>query len=437
MLKNLFIKDLFRKEAGICVDLYCFVKSIRNHGGIIFLDLIDSSGQIQAVIDTDILIQAVQKLTPESCINVQGLLVHNTDNDFEIKVQDIKILNLSQTSLTPSPRENFDIFNDQLANHLFNKRHLYLRNPKFISIQKFRNFLLYYIREWFYINNFIEIATPVITPVVLYEDSSAIQLKLNNQQLFLSQCAGYYLEAACVAHEKVYNISPSFRGKESRSKRHLMEYWHIKAEIAFGNLEDIISVIENLFSYLIIKIQKEPLINEILTELNTSINVDSFTVPWQKITYEEAISILHRHQVQIEFGTSISTSEEKLLSEILGGAFWLCYNPRKIEPFPYKINNENKDLTQVADLIANNGFGEILGVAEKIYQSDELEQRLAEKNLLNDKRYRWIREVHETGCPPHIAFGMGVERLLRWFLNIPHVRDVHPFPRVFGRKIKI
>ena len=172
-----------------------------------------------------------------------------------------------------------------------------------------------------------------------------------------------------------------------------------------------------------------------MSEIGTNMCLDGMKTPFARISYEDAIDHLREKGHGITFGKGLSTVEEKVLSEMFDGPFWVTGIPRVVEPFPYCIDEENPTLTRVADLIASNGYGELLGVAEKIHDPHELDVRLEEKGKLGDERYEWIREVHRVGCVPHTAFGMGVERLIRWLLNIPHVRDAIPFPRTFKRRV--
>lgn len=260
-----------------------------------------------------------------------------------------------------------------------------------------------------------------------------MSLSFGKEDVFLTQCVGFYLEAAVHAFEKVYNIGPSFRGEESRSKRHLAEYWHVKAEVAFGDIEDIISIVENLIGHVVAQCQRE--INAVVSILGGEPPDIRWETPFPRISYREAVSILDSSGHTLEFGNSLASAEEELLSGRFESPFWVTGLPRATEPFPYVISPTDPEVTQTADLIADRGFGELLGVAEKITDLTMLDERLAEKGKVDDYRYDWIRELRQFGCVPHIGFGMGLERLIRWLLNIPHVRDTIPFPRIFRRRV--
>lgn len=438
-MKTLYVKDLLQiKEEEVEVELLCWICSKQCQGKIIFLNICDSTGKIQAIIDkkniTSEKFQLIKHIRVESAVSIKGVLAYSQKRQREIIVYSITLIGDVTKDLSPHPRDNIDIFDESLIPHLFKNRHLYLRNPKVMAILKFRDCLLHYTRQWFYENNFTSIEAPILTPVPLYDDGSAMSIRVHNEDAFLTQCVGYYLEAAVHAFEKVFNIGPSFRGEESRSKRHLMEYWHIKAEVAWANLDDIINSVENLVSYLTEKCQTETGVMSSI--LGKSLCKDGLTIPYPRISYEEAIKFLNGEGMTMEFGKSLGSEEEAKLSLLFPGhPFWVTGIPRTIEPFPYVIDQNDKRVTRVADLIASNGYGELLGTAEKISDINMLDERLKDKGKSGDPRFEFVRDVHQIGCVPHAAFGMGVERMIRWMLNISHVRDAISFPRTFKHKI--
>lgn len=434
-MKEQYIKDIRGMDNDAEVTLFGWVKGKRRHGNVAFLDITDSTGLIQVVANKSIGTEAFdvfKKVNYEAAIEIAGVLTRNNSN-IEIHAKSIKVIGDATKQFSPRPRSDFDIFHPSLTDHLLKNRHAYIRNPKIMAILHFRHILMSHMREWFNKNRFIEIDAPILTPIPLYEDGSAMGITVHDENVFLTQCVGYYLEAAVHAFERVYNIGPSFRGEESRSKRHLMEYWHIKAELAFGNREDIISLVESIISYLTKKCHEDG--QEIFKTLGVEMCMDGLKVPFARISYEDAIKHLKNEGVDIEYGKGLGSKEEEILSKLYDGPFWVVGIPRCIEPFPYCIDQDDNRITMVADLIASNGYGELLGVAEKIHDYDMLSERMQEKGKLDDSRYEWIREVHQMGCVPHIAFGMGVERMIRWLLNIAHVRDAMPFPRIFRRRI--
>lgn len=437
-MKTVYISDLGDPYVGQQVIMPSWLVNKRNQGKLIFLDVCDSTGKIQAVIEKTSVgkreFESAMKLTVESGIIVHGQLARGSRGQLEIRASRIELVGDVTMQLSPRPREgNIDIFDPARTDHLMTNRHLYLRNPKVMAIMRFRDVLMRGMREWFHDNRFISIDAPILTPVPLYDDATAIGLTIADENVHLTQCAGYYLEAAVHAFERVYNIGPSFRGEESHSKRHLMEYWHIKAELTWGNLDNMMTMVEDIVQHLTKYCHTHA--GDVPEILGTKLCMDGLGGPYPRISYDEVISRLQQTGRSIEFGKSLGSSEEEEISKSFDGPFWITGIPRTVEPFPYVIDPEDARITRVADLIASKGYGELLGTAEKISNLDMLDERMQDKGKAGDPRYEFIRDVHRVGCVPHIAFGMGVERFIRWLLDIPHVRDAIPFPRVFRRKI--
>ncbi len=454
-MKTLYVRDLLRgsKREGTAVTLLGWIKARRDMGQLVFLDICDSTGAIQVVVkgsqleetegQTTVAIKShtevisdtftIAKTVPlESAVSVQGDIMHGPQG-FEMHVDSIEIIGQANKQFSPRPRSNIDILDGNLADHLIRHRHLYLRNDKLAAILRFRHLLMGAIHGWFRGKGFVEITAPVLTPVPLYEDGTAMSLDVDDERVFLTQCVGFYLESAIHAFENVYNMGPSFRAEETRSKRHLMEYWHIKAELAWVDLDDLIAVVEDLISQMVAFCLDE--CDEIASILGKKICAHGLATPFPRISYVEAIERLHQLGIPFEFGTSLGSAEEQALSQQFVSPFWITGIPRKIEPFPYVIDKFDPRLTRTADLIATGGYGELLGVAEKIHDLSELDERMREKGKFGDPRYDWVRQLREFGCVPHGGFGMGLERFIRWLLDIPHVRDTIPFPRIFRRKI--
>ena len=439
-MKTEFVSDILKRGASNAeFVLLGWVRSKNDKGGVIFLSMTDSTGSIQVVGDPQLLgiesFDALKRIPIESAVRIVGILVDDerARGGREIRATSFEVIGAATRSLSPNPRSDIDIFDPRLTDQLLQNRHFYLRNPKVMAVLKFRHLLMGAVHEWFRENGFIEITAPVLTPLPLYDDRTAIPVQVHDEQVFMTQCVGFYLEAAVHAFERVYNIGPSFRGEESRSKRHLMEYWHIKAELAFGNLEDIIGLTESVIQYVIQRLEKEG--SELAHVLGTEYCTDGVQIPYPRISYREAVSLVQRVDSSFHFGMGLSSKEEELLSEQFATPFWVVGIPRSIEPFPYVINPDDVEVTQTADLIATRGFGELLGVAEKINETPMLRERMQEKGKLEREEYRWLLELREMGCVPHIGFGLGVERFIRWLLQIEHVRDAIPFPRIFRRNI--
>jgi asparaginyl-tRNA synthetase len=248
-MKKVYAVDLLNSTPdGTQVELYGWVKTIRGQSKIVFLNVCDSTGMIQCVVskNNEELFKLAMHLNQETAVKIVGTLVKTgrANPQKEICVQEIEIIGISTISVSPYPRSGIDILDPKLQEQLLDKRYFYLRNEKIAAILKFRHVLTRIVHQWFDEQGFIEIHAPVLTPTPLYDDRSAMAIQVHGQDVYLTQCVGFYLEQAVHAFEKIYNIGPSFRAEESRSKRHLMEYWHIKAELAFVDFEDLVTIVE-------------------------------------------------------------------------------------------------------------------------------------------------------------------------------------------------
>jgi asparaginyl-tRNA synthetase len=438
-MKKLFIHDLIVASPSKKLVLCCWLKSRREQKGRIFLDVVDSSGEIQAVFEKDSLTADTIKLAKsvhiEAAVELTGKIVRTSAGKSEIAAETIRVVGTVDKHQMLRPRSELPGWPNPTPKQIncqLSLRHLYLRNPVIMASLRFRNQFEIALRRWFDENNFVSFAAPLLTPCPLYEDETAVKLHLQSQDIFLTQCAGFYLEAAAHAFEKVYNIGPSFRAAESKSPRHLVEYWHVKAELAWGNLDDMMKICEELLLHVSGEMKKA--INTTSKITQTKPCLDALKTPYARVSYKDAIEELQKAGRKISFGEAINGEDQTKLAMNFDRPFWIVGNPRSIEPFPYVIDPADPRLMRTADLIATGEGGELLGTAEKISDIQHLDERMKEKGRGNDGRYQFVREIHMLGCVPHIAFGMGFERVIRWFLGLPHVRDAIAFPRLVGRR---
>lgn len=425
-MKTVYVKDLLNMKEKQDVELLGWVMSIRKGKTLDFIDIVDSTGKISVIANKGML----EGIKRECSVKVCGTLQIETEN--HIMMESIHLIGNVTDNLTPSPRSKFDVFSNQYADLTIKNKHLYIRNEKEIAILKARDSVLRNIRRWYAEQGYIEITAPILTPSILYGNETAIMASWKDDHAYLTQCVGFYLESAVHAFEKVYNIGPSFRGMESISPRHLMEYWHVKSELAFCSFDEYFDVTESLVTFVAEKAFEE--CSSLLPVLNTAYYGKDLKRPFPRITYKDAVKLVNEHGIDLEFGRSLNTKAEKFLSEYFGNCVWVVYNPRCVEGFPYKIKKDEPELSMTADLIASDGYGELLGIADKIENVDEFDIRLAEKGKERSD-YEWFRQLRTYGTVPHCGMGMGVERLIRWLFGLNHVRDAMPFPRCIGRTV--
>lgn len=440
-MKNLYIADVLKKsERNKSIEVLGWVKSKREAKNVIFLDVIDSSGSIQAVVSKKDVSSKdylrISKISVESAVKVSGAVILSSQKNKEIKVSSIEVIGKVTSSLTPNPRKDFDIFKSKYADLVLKKRHLYLRNKKLMAVMKFKSNFILETHKWFNEQGFVFIDAPVLTKLLLYDDESAFKLDYSDgEKMFLSQCNTFQLEAAVHAFEKVYNLTPSFRAEHSKSRRHLREYWHLKAEIAWADLDDMVQFAEKTF-YNIAKNTVEKSEKEIET-LDVRVDLNQIKPPYRRINYDEALKILHSRGNKLEWGKSLGADEEKIITHEFGEKLIFIQGiPCTAEAFPFCRDRKNPKTTRTCDLISPHGFGELFGTAEKIVDKKELLERMAEKNKTTSeqmKRYQWYVDLREYGCVPHAGMGMGVERVIRYLLKLPHVQFAVSFPRLYGR----
>lgn len=395
-----------------------------------FIVVEDSSGRICVQLPKELVMFHIKK---EQSVHCQGILTLDKEKIPLIEATSISLIGDVTTTISPSARSDFDVFSPQNANNVVTNKHLYIRNRKNRDILIARDLVIEGVRKWFKENNYYDVTAPILTPILLYDKTTGIDVHIKNQNVFLTQCVGFYLESAVHSLERVYNIGPSFRGAESISKRHLMEYWHIKSEMAFCSFKEYFGVVEDLI-YNVTLFVKENNGQELATRMGTTFCDDGLKTPFPRIEYCDAIELLNKNGIALAYGKSLNDNAEKFLSYYFDSPFWIVHKPAEIEGFPYKFNEKNNNLTETADLIASHGMGEILGIADKITDISMLRQRLEEKGKSYEE-YKWFCDLREYGTVPHCGMGMGLERLIRWLFRMNHVKDVIPFPRRINKKI--
>jgi asparaginyl-tRNA synthetase len=307
-------------------------------------------------------------------------------------------------------------------------------------ISKIRSSVLYYSRKWFTDNDWIEVTAPVIVKGSVEGGSTLFNLKYFEDDAFLSQSAQLYLEAMIFSLGPVWSITPSFRAEKSRTVRHLTEFLHLEAEAPWVSLDDILRVQEELITFVIKHIvQNNKVELEFLKRDISELEKTSF--PFDRITYEKAINILRNREFKvadkeilriIEYGDDLSIESERILTENSSKPLFVVGYPLKIKPFYVKADASKDGVGLAADLLAPNGFGEIISGGLREDNLDNLEKRMMFEGL-EKSNYDWYLDLRRYGSVPHGGFGLGIERLMRWILNINDIKDTLPFPRTITR----
>lgn len=433
-MKAVFLKDLQNLTEGQEVNLCCWVAHRRDHGGLVFLDLVDSTGASTAVAELSRLDSetkdAVAKARPEDAVELAGMVSFRRQTRPEIEIRQLRLVAQTNASSQLKPRSASRARSEKEIDNSLRNRHLYIRNPDSIAILRIKSSLKRAFRRYLEDQQFVEVDTPVLTQTNLYGPDEAFRLDYFGESVYLSQCAGLYLGALTQALEKVYTIAPSFRNAPSRSPRHNPEFWHVKGQMAFSRRCDMMQLVSGMI-HDVIGWTFEDCPDE-FRHLGCSPDLASIEPPYPKITWHEAVELVRKTRPDAEFVGNFSPRQEQLLSTYFDKPFFITDLPRATEPFAYKGNGHGG--TRTADLIANHGFGELLGVAEFETDIDKLERHLAELPAEVRQGARWYLELIEHAAVPFTGFGLGIERVLRWLLGLRHVRETFAFPRLYGRQ---
>ena len=392
----------------------------------------DRGGIIQSVFPSE----KVTKLTIESSIKITGILQLDNrapEGGYEIKGNDLEIFHIAEM--------DFPIGEYQSSELLLDYRHLSLRTRRMIAIAKIRVSILKYARQWFIENDWMEVTPPLIVKDAVEGGSTLFKIKYFDEEAYLSQSAQLYLEAMIFSLGRVWSLSPSFRAEKSRTIRHLAEFSHLEAEAPWVNLEDILHIQEHLISYIIQKTVAERIREFALLKRDVS-NLKKVKVPFDRIQYEEAIEILQSKgfsiidengkKRNIIKGDDLNIESERELTRNNEKPIFIIGYPIRVKPFYVKEDPHNEGVGLAADMLAPTGFGEIISGGLREENISSITKRL-EKEGLNPHAYRWYLELRKYGSVPHGGFGLGIERLMRWIINVEDIKDTVLFPRTMSR----
>ncbi len=325
----------------------------------------------------------------------------------------------------------FPIAKDQSIEFLLDTRHLWLRSQKLTNVMKARYRMVNLLREFFDKDGFYEVAPPIITKAGCEGGSTLFELDYFGDKAYLTQSSQLYAEIYITSLEKVYVFAPSFRAEPSRTVRHLAEYWHLEPEMAFYDNKMNMELQEKMIQYVANGLaEKYPGIVKACGQ--DPAYLASIKAPFERIPYDKAIEIVNSNGGKMEWGEDFGADEEALLTKGKSMPVFVHNFPKKIKSFYMRPDPAKPDTVLCADMIAPFGHGEIIGGSERIWEYDYLLQRIKEENL-DIKNYEWYLDLRKYGSVPHSGFGLGIERLVKWMLNLDHIRDAIPFPRTINR----
>jgi len=390
----------------------------------IFLVMRDASGVIQAVVKKNSSAwTTAEKATIESAIALTGTVKEDkrAPGGFEIVADNLEIIGLSET---------FPIAKDKSEEFLRDVRHLWLRSRRMNTVMKIRGEVLKYIHEFFGRQEFFEVSPPMFISSAVEGGATLFGLRYFDDMMYLTQSAQLHLEVLIYSLEKVYCVAPSFRAEKSRTIRHLTEYWHVESEEAFSTLDDLMRLEERLVSYVCQSTAKKCRKHLEALGLDPK-ELAKIKAPFPKITYDEAIQRLQKKGSKIQWGEDFGFNEERMLTQEFGGPMFVYEYPKKIKAFYVKAYPNRPEMVMSADLLVPR-IGELSTGGARVDDKEEMLRNLQEFGL-RPEDYAWYVDLRRYGSVPHTGFGMGVERLLTWMLNLESIFDSIPFPRTTRR----
>lgn len=418
------------KYVGQEVTIGAWLANKRSSGKIAFLQLRDGTGFIQGVVEksqvAEEVFQLAKALTQESSVYVTGTVREDARSPFgyELSVTNIQLIH-EAVDYPITPKEHGVEF-------LMDNRHLWLRSKRQHAIMKVRNEIIRATYEFFSNNGFIKVDPPILTGSAPEGTTELFHTKYFDEDAYLSQSGQLYMEAAAMALGKVFSFGPTFRAEKSKTRRHLIEFWMIEPEMAFYEFEDNLKIQEEYVSHIVQSVLKNCAL-ELKTLGRDTTKLELVQAPFPRITYDEAIQLLHEKGFNdISWGDDFGAPHETAIAESFDKPVFITHYPTTLKPFYMQPDPNRPDVVLCADLIAPEGYGEIIGGSERIHDYHLLKQRLEEHNLPMDA-YKWYLELRQYGSVPHSGFGLGLERTVAWITGVEHVRETIPFPRLLNR----
>ncbi|HQO99414.1 MAG TPA: asparagine--tRNA ligase [Caldisericia bacterium] len=423
-----YIEDL-KDYVGKEVELRGWLYNSRFSGKLIFLIIRDGSGFCQCVVSLsdvgDEIFEKAKKLTLESSFIVRGLVREEKRaiGGYEILVKNIEIVQLTQ-DYPIGPKEHGIEF-------LMENRHLWIRSRKQWAIQRIRNELIKGVRDFFYERKFILFDSPILTPSACEGTTTLFDIDYFGEKAYLSQSGQLYNEIGAAAFGKVYCFGPTFRAEKSKTRRHLIEFWMVEPEVAFLDLQGNMKLIEDFVSYIVQRVIENKKDELEILERDIS-KIRNVKPPFPKISYSDSVELLHKKGNNLPWGEDFGGDEETLISEEFDRPVFVYKYPKGCKAFYMKEDLENHLLSLSCDLLAPEGYGEIVGGGQREDSYEKLIQRMEELKIPIEP-YKWYLELRKYGTFPHSGFGLGIERTLSWICGIHHVRETIPLPRLLEK----
>lgn len=422
------IKNLGR-HVGQQVTVEGWLYNRRSSGKIQFLIVRDGSGLLQGVLaKKDVgeeLFAKVNQLTQESSLRMTGVVQAEPRSvgGYEMHVSDVEIVNIAQEYPITHKEHGVDF--------LAERRHLWIRTPRQTAILRIRSEIEHAFRDFFYQRDFVLADAPIITPAACEGTTTLFELDYHGEKAYLSQSGQLYNEANAMALGRIYCFGPTFRAEKSKTRRHLMEFWMIEAEMAYVDLEENMRIQEDMVSYVVSRVL-ERCPNELKALERDLVKLENIKAPFPRISYTEAVEILNKAGENFPWGEDFGAPHETIISSQFDRPVFVHRYPTEIKAFYMKPDPLDPKVVLGADLLAPEGYGEVIGGGQRIDDLALLEQRIAEHKLPVEA-FEWYLDLRRYGSVPHSGFGLGIERTVAWICGLDHIRETIPFPRMLHK----
>jgi asparaginyl-tRNA synthetase len=418
------------KHTDKLVSIRGWIYRTRSSGNIVFTVIRDSTGILQTTIKKGNLkdeeFEDAKKALVESSVMLSGVVAEDkrAPGGYELKVQNVNIIHFAET---------YPIVKDQSPEFLMDQRHLWIRSQKLNSVLKIRSTVVGAIHQFFRDNGYYEFDAPVLQPNQTEGGSTLFEVKYYDKKTYLSQSWQLYAEAAVFSLEKVYNMGPTFRAEKSKTSRHLSEFWMAEMEAAWLDLDEITEIAKKEVKFILKEVIKNnekelKILNQDIEKLK---KISTSTFP--TITYDEAIKILNeKSKFKIDWGKDLRTIEENTLMNHFETPVVVTNYPIEIMAFYKPPDPKNPKTALCFDMIAPEGYGEIIGGSQRSIDAEYMKKRLLETGE-KIKDYEWYFDLRKYGSIPHSGYGLGVERVVAWICNLDNIKDAIPFPRTLTR----
>ncbi len=428
-MMRVYIEDL-GKHVGEEVTINGWLYNKRSSGKIRFLVIRDGTGILQCVMVKNALPEETfnkfDELSQESSFSVTGKVKkeERAPGGYEMELKDLHVYQVAR-DYPITPKEHGVEF-------LMDIRHLWLRSARQHAILRVRHQIIKAIREFFDGRGFTLLDAPIFTPAACEGTSTLFETEyFDLGKAYLTQSGQLYGEAGAMALGKVYVFGPTFRAEKSKTRRHLTEFWMVEPEVAFNDLNDNMELAEDFLEYIVSSVLKNRQQELKTLERNTKF-LENVKKPLPKITYDEAVQILKDKGVAFEYGNDFGGGDETIISEKFDRPVIVHRYPAAVKAFYMKRDPQNPNLALAMDVLAPEGYGEIIGGSQREDDLDALLHRIKEHNL-PQSAFEWYLDLRRFGSVPHAGFGLGVERTVAWICGLEHVRETIPFPRMIYR----